>query len=291
LHPEAGLFGAGSSMEGAQAIKLLLVGDGAVGKSQLLLRYMEARFDPNFITTIGVDFRQKKVVHRGSRLCIQVWDAAGQERFRTISPAYYAKAHGVMIVYDITNHASFRSVEHWKHQVKEYGGREGLPVLVVGNKTDLVDEHMVSLRVSSDEEEHLSEKLGVSFRTTSAKLGQGVEEAFTALIDLTQGLWCASDKGRLAESLVDEGSCEVGQTQPTALARACGCLAPRNRRVAFVAPQLSQEEGPHISPVADLSLNMRSGHVGTASPDGPDAADSAAAVAVAAAAAVAVREE
>merc|ERR1711933_677658 len=106
-----------------------------------------SRFDPNFIVTIGVHCQYATVPHDDNVVRLQIWDAAGQERFRTISPAYYAKAHGVMIVYDITNHTSFRNVEYWKQQVDTHSGHDNgtdgteVPVIVVGNKTDLVDEH------------------------------------------------------------------------------------------------------------------------------------------------------
>jgi len=173
-------------MEDCEPVKLLLIGDGTVGKSQLLIRYLASRFDPNFIVTIGVQCHHATVPHDGNLAKVQIWDAAGQEKFRTISPAYYAKAHGVMIVYDITNHSSFRSVEYWKQQVDTHTGDDGadVPIIVVGNKTDLVDEHTMSLRVSMDEEESLSDKLGVPFRPASAKKGNGVHEAFGELIDL-----------------------------------------------------------------------------------------------------------
>jgi len=174
-------------MEACEPVKLLLIGDGTVGKSQLIIRFLASRFDPNFIVTIGVQCQYATVPLYGNLVRVQIWDAAGQEQFRTISPAYYAKAHGVMIVYDITNHSSFRNVEYWKQQVDAHSAHDdgdSTPIIVVGNKTDLVDEHTMSLRVSTDEEESLSDKLGVPFRPASAKKGNGVHEAFSELIDL-----------------------------------------------------------------------------------------------------------
>jgi len=175
-------------MESTEPLRILMVGDGTVGKSQILIRYLESRFDPNFIVTIGVSVQHITMPHSGKQVHLQIWDAAGQERFRTISPAYYAKAHAVMVVYDITNHSSFKSVEYWKQEVDAHAGQGGarLPVVVVGNKTDLVDEYTISLRVSRDDEEQLSEKLGVPVRPVSAKQGNGVDEAFNELINLAE---------------------------------------------------------------------------------------------------------
>jgi small GTP-binding protein len=91
-------------------IRLLLLGDSAVGKSSLLLRFCEGRFENNFVITIGVDFKTKTMNIDGKQHRVQVWDTAGQERFRTITPAYYRNAMGVLILFDVTNKKSFDSM-------------------------------------------------------------------------------------------------------------------------------------------------------------------------------------
>lgn len=91
-------------------IRLLLLGDSAVGKSSLLLRFCEGRFENNFVITIGVDFKTKTMNIEGKQHRVQVWDTAGQERFRTITPAYYRNAMGVLILFDVTNKKSFDSM-------------------------------------------------------------------------------------------------------------------------------------------------------------------------------------
>ena len=90
-------------------VRLLLLGDSAVGKSSLLLRFCEGRFENNFVITIGVDFKTKSMNIDGRQYRVQVWDTAGQERFRTITPAYYRNASGVQIIFDVTNRKSFES--------------------------------------------------------------------------------------------------------------------------------------------------------------------------------------
>merc|ERR1712032_1282477 len=117
------------------------------------------------------------MICKGHKVKVQIWDAGGKEEFRSlIRPAYYQKANAVLIVYDITNQASFESVEYWKKQVDE--NHVSIPTLVLGNKIDLVDDNMISLRIPYETEAQLSDALGVPFRSVSAKTGEGVEDAF-----------------------------------------------------------------------------------------------------------------
>ena len=90
-------------------VRLLLLGDSAVGKSSLLLRFCEDRFESNFVITIGVDYKVRSLQLDGKLLRLQVWDTAGQERFRTITPAYYRRAMGVLVIFDLSNRKSFES--------------------------------------------------------------------------------------------------------------------------------------------------------------------------------------
>uniref|UniRef100_A0A7S1EZY4 Ras-related protein Rab-1 n=1 Tax=Noctiluca scintillans TaxID=2966 RepID=A0A7S1EZY4_NOCSC len=153
-------------------VKLLLLGDSAVGKTCLLNRFCESRFDTNFVVTIGVDFKWKTVEHDGKKLKLQVWDTAGQERFRTITPAYYRAANGVVITYSITDRESFEHVEYWVEQLDQ-NACEGVQRILVGNKADLVPR-----KVSYEEAEELARRFNMSFFETSAKTGDSVEEAF-----------------------------------------------------------------------------------------------------------------
>ena len=91
-------------------IKLLLIGDSGVGKSCLLLRFSEDSFQTSFITTIGIDFKIRTIEMDGKRVKLQIWDTAGQERFRTITQAYYRGAMGILLVYDVTDEASFNNI-------------------------------------------------------------------------------------------------------------------------------------------------------------------------------------
>lgn len=160
-------------------IKLLLLGDSAVGKSSLLMRYCDNKFEQNFVITIGVDFKMKTVTRGDKKLKLQVWDTAGQERFRTITPAYYRSAMGVILTYDITDAASFNNVEFWMNNLEAHGEANVQRVLV-GNKADLADKR----QVPRERGEELARKHGMTLFETSAKTAEEVDSAFNHIADL-----------------------------------------------------------------------------------------------------------
>lgn len=156
--------------------KLLLIGDSGVGKSCLLLRFADDCFTENYINTIGVDFKIKTVDLEGKTVKLQIWDTAGQERFRTITTTYYRGAHGIMIVYDCTDKASFNNVKYWLGEIDKYA-TDCVQKIIVGNKTDMVAKKVIAY----DEGKDLADSLGVQFMETSAKLAHNVEQAFMAM--------------------------------------------------------------------------------------------------------------
>jgi len=129
------------------------------------------------MTTIGVDFKLKTKKIQGKTAKIQIWDTAGQERFRTITASYYRGAHGVVLVYDVTNEKSFDHISEWYEEIQEHA-TEGVSVILVGNKADLVKERVVT----KQQGEELAAKYGMKFIETSAKSGEGVEQAFDSII-------------------------------------------------------------------------------------------------------------
>jgi Ras-related protein Rab-1A len=123
--------------------KLLLIGNSSVGKSSLLLRFSDNIFSEryhfylfSFLPTIGVDFKIRTFESSGSTVKLQIWDTAGQERFKTITASYYKGAHGIILVYDITDRQSFKDIENWLAEVDKYGN-ENVVKMLVGNKSDL----------------------------------------------------------------------------------------------------------------------------------------------------------
>jgi len=153
--------------------KLLLIGDSGVGKSCLLLRFADDTYTESYISTIGVDFKIRTIDLDGKTVKLQIWDTAGQERFRTITSSYYRGAHGIIIVYDVTDKESFNNVKHWISEIDKYAA-DGVNKLLVGNKCDLASKKVVAY----DEAKELADSLGVRFMETSAKNAHNVEQAF-----------------------------------------------------------------------------------------------------------------
>lgn len=156
--------------------KLVLIGDSGVGKSCLLLRFADDSFTDSYISTIGVDFRFRTVNIDQKTVKLQIWDTAGQERFRTITSAYYRGAHGIIMVYDVTNIESFEHVEEWLSEVNRHASESTLKLLV-GNKADLTEDK----KVDPAQAQAYADNLGISFLETSAKNSTNVEAAFLTM--------------------------------------------------------------------------------------------------------------
>lgn len=123
--------------------KLLLIGDSGVGKSCLLLRFADDTYNESYISTIGVDFKIRTIELEGKTVKLQIWDTAGQERFRTITSSYYRGAHGIIVLYDVTDQDTFNNVKQWLQEIDRYA-TEGVNKLLVGNKNDLEQKRVVS---------------------------------------------------------------------------------------------------------------------------------------------------
>ncbi|KAM8768003.1 ras-related protein ORAB-1-like [Acanthopagrus schlegelii] len=156
--------------------KLLLIGDSGVGKSCLLLRFADDTYTESYISTIGVDFKIRTIDMDGKTVKLQIWDTAGQERFRTITSSYYRGAHGIIIVYDVTEQESFNNVKQWLDEIDRYAC-ENVSRLLVGNKSDLVSKKVVDAATAQE----LASSLKVSFLETSARSSDNVERAFLTM--------------------------------------------------------------------------------------------------------------
>eukprot|EP00200_Dunaliella_tertiolecta_P005975 CAMPEP_0202355150 /NCGR_PEP_ID=MMETSP1126-20121109/10166_1 /ASSEMBLY_ACC=CAM_ASM_000457 /TAXON_ID=3047 /ORGANISM="Dunaliella tertiolecta, Strain CCMP1320" /LENGTH=225 /DNA_ID=CAMNT_0048947721 /DNA_START=239 /DNA_END=917 /DNA_ORIENTATION=- len=158
-------------------VKLLLIGDSGVGKSCLLLRFSEDSFTSSFITTIGIDFKIKKIMVDNKLVKLQIWDTAGQERFRTITSAYYRGAMGILLLYDVTDEASFNNIRNWMRNIEQHAS-DNVNKILVGNKSDMANEKRA---VPYSKGKALADEYGVQFFETSAKENINVEEVFTAI--------------------------------------------------------------------------------------------------------------
>jgi len=156
--------------------KLLLIGDSGVGKSCLLLRFADHTYTESYISTIGVDFKIRTIDLDGKTIKLQIWDTAGQERFRTITSSYYRGAHGIIVVYDVTDPESYNNVKQWLNEIDRYAS-ENVCKLLVGNKCDLMSKKSVDY----DTAKEFADKLDIPFLETSAKAATNVEKAFLTM--------------------------------------------------------------------------------------------------------------
>uniref|UniRef100_A0A8C7ULF6 small monomeric GTPase n=1 Tax=Oncorhynchus mykiss TaxID=8022 RepID=A0A8C7ULF6_ONCMY len=156
---------------------VMLVGDSGVGKTCLLVRFKDGAFlAGSFISTVGIDFRNKVLNIDALKVKLQIWDTAGQERFRSVTHAYYRDAHALLLLYDVTNKASFDNIKAWLTEIHEYA-QQDVVLMLLGNKADVAHERVVK----REEGEKLAKVFGVPFMETSAKSGLNVELAFTAV--------------------------------------------------------------------------------------------------------------
>ncbi|XP_073327478.1 ras and EF-hand domain-containing protein isoform X2 [Pagrus major] len=164
------------SEEPVPMYRLVLAGDAGSGKSSFLLRLTLNEFRGDMQTTLGVDFQMKRMLVDGEKTSLQIWDTAGQERFRSIARSYFRKAHGVLLLYDVTSETSFLNVRAWVDQIQD-SAEEKIPMCVIGNKVDLREKLPEGSCVSSLHGEKLAKAYGALFCETSAKEGTNVVEA------------------------------------------------------------------------------------------------------------------
>nr|XP_011441468.2 ras-related protein Rab-37 isoform X4 [Crassostrea gigas] len=157
--------------------KVMLIGDSGVGKTCLLVRFKDGAFlSGSFISTVGIDFRNKVVDVEGTKVKLQIWDTAGQERFRSVTHAYYRDAHALLLLYDVSNKASFDNIRAWLGEINEYA-QEDVVIMLLGNKADMTSERVIR----TEDGERLANEYNVAFMETSAKTGMNVDLAFMAV--------------------------------------------------------------------------------------------------------------
>ncbi|KAG8511494.1 Ras-related protein Rab-13 [Galemys pyrenaicus] len=147
----------------------MLIGDSGVGKTCLIIRFVEDNFNNTYISTIVIDFKIRSVDIEG-KIKLQVWDTAGQERFKTITTAYYRGAMGIILVYDITDEKSFENIQNWMKSIK-------VECLLLGNKCDMEAKR----KVQKEQADKLARGHGIRFFETSSKSSMNVDEAFSSL--------------------------------------------------------------------------------------------------------------
>ena len=170
--------------------KVLLLGNSDVGKSSLLLRYVDSVWNDAFVPTIGVDFKVKTLTINEKKVKMQIWDTAGQERFKNITASYYRGGNGVLVVYDITDRDSLENLNSWLIEI-EKNANKNVYKLLIGNKSDLEDKRKVTYQEGKD----FAESNGMKFIETSAKDNTKVQEAFELLTSEIMKSAVNKDKG------------------------------------------------------------------------------------------------
>ena len=158
--------------------KVVLIGDMKVGKTNIVSRYIKNEFNKDSMSTIGVEFGSKELVIEGHNVKVQIWDTAGQEKYKSITNAYYKGAKGAFVVYDITNKNSFDNADNWLNNLRASADKK-CSIILIGNKSDLEDKREVSIQ-QGEEKAKNSE---IAFMETSALSGDNIDKAFEMMIN------------------------------------------------------------------------------------------------------------
>ncbi|EGG20448.1 Rab GTPase [Cavenderia fasciculata] len=164
--------------EAEKSFKVVLLGEGCVGKTSIVLRYIQNTFVDKHVMTQHAGFFQKNINIAGKRVGLTIWDTAGQERFHALGPIYYRGSQGAIVVYDITDADSYTKAKNWIKELKAMLGND-IVLCLIGNKCDLEKSRVITL----EESEAYAASVGAKHYGTSAKLNKGVEELF---LDLTK---------------------------------------------------------------------------------------------------------
>ena len=160
--------------------KILLLGDSTVGKTCFLLRFMEDSFIDLHMATIGLDYKLKTMILEEQKIVkVQIWDTAGQDKFRAITRNYYKGASGIILIFDVTNIKSFENIKKWINEIKEEIS-ENVSIVLIGNKIDNVKQR----KITKEQGEKIANEIGTKFFETSAKTGEGINESVFYLVKI-----------------------------------------------------------------------------------------------------------
>ena len=160
-------------------VKILLIGESGVGKTCILQRFNKGDFLVNHLTTIAIDFKMKIFEIKGVKLKMQIWDTAGQERFNTLTANFFKAAQGIVVCYSVTDEGSFQSINKWVTQIQNFDPKN-VKVLLVGNKTDLVNDRVVSV----EQGQECARRFGLPIIEASAFTGDNINDIFEKIGEL-----------------------------------------------------------------------------------------------------------
>ena len=233
--------------EDVQHYKIIFLGDQYVGKSSILNRFYQDKFEPDYQATIGLDFHSKNVTINGSTIRLLLYDTAGQEKFKSLIPMYIRDANIIIVVYDISNKDTFVHTEHWVNETKDLKREDAIFVLV-GNKIDLEDKRAVQI----NEAEQFATERGFLFYEVSAKSGENIQELFENKIfpEMARKFHIEDEDGEGENEENNDqnaGGLKLNQNnQPPKKKGGCcggGGKNKKNRQVESQEPEGTQEEG------------------------------------------------
>ena len=158
-------------------IKIILIGDSAVGKTNIMNKYLKGTFNENTKATVGVEFGSKLFNIENHKIKAQIWDTAGQEKYKAITGAYYKGSKGAFVVYDITRKETFESTDKWINDLKVTADPK-INIILIGNKCDLEDKR----EVLKDQGEEKAKSFGCAFLETSALSGDNIDKGFEMMV-------------------------------------------------------------------------------------------------------------
>ena len=158
-------------------IKLVILGDVSVGKSNFLFRFVDGQFNPVHVATVGFDFKSRicEIQNLKKKVKFQIWDTAGQEKYMSINKNLFQRVQGIILMYDISKEDSFLNLDKWLQNIKENSNE--CPLILIGNKSDLIKER----KISKEQGENFAKKNNIIFLEASAKNGFNVEKSFLKL--------------------------------------------------------------------------------------------------------------
>jgi Ras-related protein Rab-6A len=180
--------------------KIIFVGDAGVGKTTIIARITESPFNEVYEPSIGVDFMSKSIKYRGQNIKLQIWDTAGQEKYKGLIPSYVRNSSIVFVVYDISVKSTFDNIPKWLTFIRSI---ENTTLILCGNKIDLEKRE-----VTKEEGEALAQKEGIAFFETSAKTAEGIKNMFYSAVSDLSIFAENNNKENLLKELMEENGVE-----------------------------------------------------------------------------------
>ena len=159
-------------------LKLLIVGDSSVGKTNFIMRFINNEFNNSYMTTSGIDLKTKDIEVKNKKIRIQIWDTAGQVKYKAITRNLFLKVMGAIIIYDITNEKSYTNLKSWVELIREECGSH-MQIIIVGNKCDLDSER----KINQDEVMNYAEEEKIEYIETSCKTGENVHKVVKTICE------------------------------------------------------------------------------------------------------------